>query len=148
MELPPAGHVVLHGKSPVRHRAVVAKVVEVALLVVAFSAVKFCRVEEPIMCRFVEKSWVAVSAVEEAYGSVLAVPAVEVRAPEALMAPVLEMEKRVVVAKAAVEEEIWKSVMLFSPPTAASESLAKGEVVPMPRAPAKVEVAVVDVATM
>ena len=43
-----------------------ARLVEVALVVVALSAVKFWSVVEPIMCRFVAKSWVAVRAVVDA----------------------------------------------------------------------------------
>ena len=88
-------------------------------------------------------------AVEEAYGRVLAVPAVEVKTPEALITPVFDMEKRVVVAKAAVEEEMTKSVVGVVPTPALElaarmESVAYGELVPMPRNPAavKVEVAV------
>jgi hypothetical protein len=77
----------------------------------------------PVRLRYVP--WMAVAKVE--------VPAV-----------VFGTEKMDVVAKAAVEEEIWKRSRLFSPPTAATESFANGELVPMPRDPpaVKVEVAV------
>ena len=49
--------------------------------------------------------------------------------------PMLETEKSVVVANAAVEEEILKSVWLVSPLTAATESFANGDVEPRPTLP-------------
>ena len=52
--LPPVGHVVRHGRSPVRQSAAVAKVIEVALVVVAFKPVKFWRVVEPSVWKLVE----------------------------------------------------------------------------------------------
>ena len=76
----------------------------------------------------------------------MAVPAVEVMAPEALMAPVFDMEKRVVVAKAEVEEEMTKSVVGFTPGivelAAKTESIPYGELVPIPRKPEAVKVVV------
>ena len=73
-----------------------------------------------------------VSAVEEAYGNVLAFVAVEVIAPAEVMAPVFEMVKRVEVALA-VELATTKSVVFVSAPLACTESRAQGVVVPTPR---------------
>jgi hypothetical protein len=78
---PPVGHVVLHGRSPVKQRAVVAKVVVVAFVPVALMKVKFWRVVEARARKLVEKRLVAVSAVDDAYGRVEAVVLVEVIAP-------------------------------------------------------------------
>ena len=59
------------------------------------------------------------------------VPKVEASVVE----PVLEMEKRVEVAKVAVDDPMAKSVVLVSPPLAWIEESAKGEVVPIPTWP-------------
>ena len=84
---------------------------------VAWRAVRFWRVEEPVTNKLV----------------VVAPPVSERFTPE--MRPVLVMEKRVEVANAAVEDDIWNKVVFISPPTTATESLANGEVVPIPTFP-------------
>jgi hypothetical protein len=53
-------------------RLVMANLEVVAFVVVAFSAVKFCSVVEPRVRKFVEKRLVAVRAVDDAYGMVVA----------------------------------------------------------------------------
>lgn len=54
--------------------------------------------------------------------------------------PLLRTENNVVVAKAAVDDAILKRSEFVSLPTAAMESFAKGEVVPMPTLPVVVRV--------
>ena len=83
---------------------------------------------------------VEVAPVEVMLREVVSRPEEKVEVPAAVevMIPVLSILKRVVVANAAVEDEIWKSVRLVSPPTAASESFANGDVVPRPKLPAEV----------
>jgi hypothetical protein len=107
-------------------RSVVAKkLVDVAFEVVAFCPVKFWKVEEPERRRFVSEA-----------------------------RPVLSIEKRVVVAKAAVEDERTKSMVggIAAPAVvvelAEIEKNANGEVVPMPTREANVLLPVVEVATM
>lgn len=64
---------------------------------------------------------------------------------DAVVEPVLEMEKRVVVLFA-VDDEIWKSVVSVSPALIAIPNLLVGDVVPMPIVPEVGRFHTVDVA--
>ena len=99
------------------------------------------KIARDVVVAFVANKFPAVSAVLDAYGKTDAVTALEVIAPDVVMAPVLDIEKSVEVANVAVLLPIEKSVVgLTTAPAvvlafAKRESSAEGEELPIPILP-------------